>query len=720
MNMFITRINGMALTATAQYAQKMVADIAHGLGVKDMGIFCYDSSNESRDSLSARYDGIIAGIAQGDIVFFQHPTWHNLKFEEGLINRIKAYGGRIIIVIHDVEALMVESSRFMLGRVIKLFNLAEVLVVPSSSMKEFLLSNGIKENMKFVIQEIWDYTTNLAFSEMPKLKREIHFVGNPSKFLFLDQWDYDIPLKCYSAETCIGQKVEKIERMNPERLLWELADGGFGLVWYGDEDWHQYMRYNNSFKLSNYLATGIPVIVPRGISNQDLIEKNHLGLVVSSLDEAAEMVKNISEMEYQEYVWHVRQMADLIRGGYFTKKFLVEAVHMLLRDDMVCYSPMNMVYDVSECTFEYVCLRESYRDKMALSWAFTGKADGFLICEADSGNVICDLTNRLEHYYLLGKCRKETGFIVKAYIKSIKGKAVVATSDVAALSRQEKDFRQVSISLIMPAYNSAEYIARSIDTALAQSFLNMEVIIVNDGSTDGTQEIIDWYKEKYPQVKSVYKANGGVASARNVGIERACGDYIGFMDSDDMMHPEMIGKLYETIVKNNCDIAITSAYMITNERYEKILVYPLEEDSIVSADEFLKLYIRNAYPVVWNKIYRTELVKEHLFPTIAYEDDAWTAYILSYAENICYIDKGLYGYDRRHETTLSMNLFAKPMEEIFNNHRKFIMFYLEHGNSKRRDLLKSLALVATNAFIRMYSFPLYQELKKEIEQFNFT
>lgn len=122
--------------------------------------------------------------------------------------------------------------------------------------------------------------------------------------------------------------------MEPDALLLELAKGGFGLLWYGDDFWRQYMGYNNSMKLSTYLAAGIPVIVPQGISNQYLIEKNRLGIAVNSLEEAVDRVKDITEEEYRGYAESVGRFAMLLRNGYFTKKLLVEAVHLLFRDDM--------------------------------------------------------------------------------------------------------------------------------------------------------------------------------------------------------------------------------------------------------------------------------------------------------------------------------------------------------------------------------------------------
>lgn len=340
MRIFITCINGIG--GPAHEAQVMVSDIAHQLGFRNMGIYCYDSSAESAESLSARYDGIIASISPGDIVFFQHPTWHQLEFEKGLIGRMKAYGARVVIVAHDFIPLMFESNWCLLEDVIEIFNSAEVLVIPSYSMKKFLLDNGIRADMKFAVQEIWDYTTDIQYFRPPKFRKEIHFAGMPSKFLFPNQWNYEVPLKVYTSEQCTGENAQVMGWMDRDRLLFELAEGGFGLVWYGDEYLHQYMRYNNNFKLSNYLAAGIPVIVPRGISNQYLIEGNHLGIVADTLEEAVAQMRNMSEAEYQEYVRHVRGFSSLIRGGYFTKKFLIEAVQMLMRQDMGDYGISGM------------------------------------------------------------------------------------------------------------------------------------------------------------------------------------------------------------------------------------------------------------------------------------------------------------------------------------------------------------------------------------------
>lgn len=194
--------------------------------------------------------------------------------------------------------------------------------------------------------------------------------------------------------------------------------------------------------------------------------------------------------------------------------------------------------------------------------------------------------------------------------------------------------------MVIPAYNAEDYITRTIDNALAQTFLNLEIIIIDDGSTDSTSKIIDWYNEKYVNVVGIHKENGGTPAARNAGIERAQGQYIGFMDNDDMIRPDMIEKLYGSAEKNNCDIAVTSVYKITNNGYVGSVQYVIKEDVGISADEFFRIFMQGSElgVVVWNKMYRASLINKYKFPILPYDDVAWTPCILLYAEKICYLN----------------------------------------------------------------------------------
>ena len=716
MHVYITKLNGTS--NTIQFMQCMIAEIAHQLNFREMGIYRYNAIQESTGSRERRFDGIIAGMQAGDIVICQFPTGNGLEFERALVRHIKAYHGRIMIFIHDLEIMMFENRLSMFQSMVELYNEAEVLIVPSYGMKSFLVERGIRSGMKFIIQETWDYTTQISLIYSKKLKREIHFAGNPDRFQFPHTWNYEIPLKVYANQECQGSNAQKMGWLQLERLLLELSEGGFGLVWYGDETWHQYMSMNNSLKLSTYLAAGIPVIAQRNISNQCMIEENHLGIIVDSLEEAAAAVRDMSDQEYQEYVSAVARFAPLIREGFFTKKCLVEAVQMFMRKDMYVYSESKETFATLDCTFEYVCLNESYGNNLALSWIFRGEAEGFLVCDADSGKPVGEVLNGLAHYLLLQnnmKYSKQTRFIVKAYIRTTKGKLILAASDAVEVT--ESRFRQAKATLVIPTYNAEEFIARGIDTALAQSFAGLEILIVNDGSTDRTQEIIDWYKERYPQVQSVYQSNAGQAVARNLGVKHAKGKYIGFMDSDDMLRPDMIEKLYDSIAKNSCDIAMVPAYQITNSGYEIVGAYPVEEDTAIPMDDFFEHYIRYAYPVIWNKLYRKSLVEEHPIPAVKYEDSAWTPCILSYADQVCYIDEPLYEYDRTiRNVTYMHTTMGKTAEEQYKDRRDYVLFFLQNGNPEKRQLLKKLALGYAVGFVNAFSFSGFKELRQEIER----
>lgn len=719
MSVYITRINGMALENTEQYRQNMVAGIAHRLGIKEMGIYRYNGEAESAESLNARIDGIIAGVNRGDLVICQFPTGNGLKFEWTLVDHLKAYGGRIAIFLHDLEPLRYEERSSGLWEVVNFYNQAEVMIIPSVAMRQFLLDNHIRRDMKFVIREMWDYTDDSPFSLAPVLKKEIAFIDDGS-FEGMQEWRYTLPLNLYGASIAatVGQNVQNRGRMNQREMLNELSKGGFGLVWYKNVHDRQYMEYSISLSLSKFLLAGIPVIVPVGICIQGLIEENGLGLVVQSLDEAVNKMEAMTEAEYQEYIQCIQQFAPALQKGYYTQRCLVEAMQMFYRKDAGRLFVPKKVYKLGQPAFSSTVLKESYGGNLALSWSYKGNTDGFLICDA-SGKVIFDTNNVHQHYFLIMGHEKDSCFIVKAYVETLKGKLVIAESGLTYLDVEK--YEGPKVSLIIPAYNSEDYVARSIDTAMAQSFPDLEIIIVDDGSTDGTLEILEWYAQRYNNVIIIRQENSGPATARNMGIKQANGEYIGFMDSDDMIHPDRIERLYYSAKKNNCDIAITSAYQITNNGYEVWIQYQLEEDVAVSSETFLSNhYIHScAYGlIVWNKLYRSSFVKRHLFPTFPAEEDvAWTPYILSYANQICYLNDCSYEWDRIiREKTLGIELGQKTKEERFKSYEKMIMFYLRNGNPKRLDLLKKVAITHLSMLKVWYKYPKYEEFSIEIQK----
>lgn len=114
------------------------------------------------------------------------------------------------------------------------------------------------------------------------------------------------------------------------------------------------------------------------------------------------------------------------------------------------------------------------------------------------------------------------------------------------------------VSIIIPAYNAEKYLGECLDSALTQTHKNLEIVIVNDGSIDSTASIMNEYAEKYDNIKVIHTENGGVSRARNIGLDNANGDYIMFLDSDDLLVPDAVEILLQDLIDNNADVSIGS------------------------------------------------------------------------------------------------------------------------------------------------------------------
>lgn len=160
----------------------------------------------------------------------QLPTGNGFRFEWELVDRLKIYQTQVIIFIQDTEAFIRESHPLEWKEKIRLYNRAAVLIVPSLAMRQFLLDHGLREDMKFVIQEIWDYTTDMISLRSPLFRREIYFMGNGG-IDGTDNWNYTPLLKLHADSAVQGQNVQCMGKLSREELFFELSKGGLG--WYG-------------------------------------------------------------------------------------------------------------------------------------------------------------------------------------------------------------------------------------------------------------------------------------------------------------------------------------------------------------------------------------------------------------------------------------------------------------------------------------------------------
>lgn len=198
------------------------------------------------------------------------------------------------------------------------------------------------------------------------------------------------------------------------------------------------------------------------------------------------------------------------------------------------------------------------------------------------------------------------------------------------------------VSVIIPIYNVEKYLRRCLNSIVNQTLSDIEIICINDGSTDNSLEILQEYAQKDERIVIINQQNEGVSRARNYGINIAKGEYIGFLDSDDYIDYNFYEKLYEAAKRTNAEIACASIYW---NRYKDYML-KIKKEKLCKKPS--SKYIAAALPAccyVWNKIYKTSKIKEHncyFEPDIYYEDMPWTfrtVYLLNKmitVPNICY------------------------------------------------------------------------------------
>ncbi len=181
------------------------------------------------------------------------------------------------------------------------------------------------------------------------------------------------------------------------------------------------------------------------------------------------------------------------------------------------------------------------------------------------------------------------------------------------------------VSIIVPVYNVEEYLEKCLNTLVNQTLKDIEIIIVNDGTKDNSQKIIDKFSRKYKKIKAYKKANGGQSSARNYGLKKATGDYIGFIDSDDYVTYDMFEKMYDKAISKNFDVVVCDFEEVYNDKI--IRGYSNIQNDIFTKENVKKI-MTNIYPSPWNKIYKKELLDNFWFKEGVWFEDVEFLYRL--------------------------------------------------------------------------------------------
>jgi len=226
----------------------------------------------------------------------------------------------------------------------------------------------------------------------------------------------------------------------------------------------------------------------------------------------------------------------------------------------------------------------------------------------------------------------------------------------------------VKVSIIVPVYNTENYLKKCLDSLVNQTLENIEILIVNDGSTDNSQKIIDEYKELYSnKIKIFNKSNGGLSDARNFAIPHTTGEYIGFVDSDDYIELDMFEKMYALAKTKNLDLVECNF----NWEYPNKIKIDYGIDYLEKKDFFLFGRV-----MVCNKLFKTSIIKDNnitFSKSLNYEDIEFFYNLIPYINNYSLINNSFYHYIQRENSII--NNQTKKTADIFIILNNIINFY---------------------------------------------
>lgn len=260
---------------------------------------------------------------------------------------------------------------------------------------------------------------------------------------------------------------------------------------------------------------------------------------------------------------------------------------------------------------------------------------------------------------------------------------------------------QIQISVIVTAYNIEKFLPRCVESLLAQTYRQLEIILVDDGSTDGTSAICDKYAGMHENVKALHRENGGPSAARNSGLAIATGEYIGYVDGDDWIEPEMYQEMLKACMETGAQIAIC-AYRQVGEGAEEIC--PTGSRVEMTRQEALEIYISghpqyHIYHSVWSKLFERSLIEDVRFAEgRKSEDIMYTTWAMTRAQKCVFLDTPYYNYmvDRKGSIMNSQIHERRFQDEI--------PFWKEQIGYLQKAGMEELAQKASYQFYRRMLF----------------
>jgi glycosyltransferase involved in cell wall biosynthesis len=264
------------------------------------------------------------------------------------------------------------------------------------------------------------------------------------------------------------------------------------------------------------------------------------------------------------------------------------------------------------------------------------------------------------------------------------------------------------ISIIIPVYNVGEYIKECLDSLLMQTYKDLQILIVDDGSTDNTMNIIKDYEDKFENFTILYQKNAGVSVARNTAFDYIKGEYTIYIDPDDFLELDMLENMYNRAEKVNVDIVISEYYVYYDENDSRNYIeeYSVDSRKIYNNYEVMDLMLNyELQGQLWNKLFRTELLKQikFKFEPNRYIQDAFPVFKAIYAsKGIYFINKPLYYYRQRATSTVHKKN-AKLAEDYYFAMTSIINYIKEQHIKVNKKSLSIFKAKVLSHFIAHYT-----------------
>ena len=276
------------------------------------------------------------------------------------------------------------------------------------------------------------------------------------------------------------------------------------------------------------------------------------------------------------------------------------------------------------------------------------------------------------------------------------------------------------ISIIIPIYNTQRFLHATLNAILAQTFTDYECILVNDGSTDDSYKIMQEFAEKDARFILLSQENQGISGARNTALKIARGEYLSFIDSDDLPQPKMLQMLYEAAVNNGADISYCNYYTMRAQTGKILFRSMLRRNMVRTNPQAVRLLLHDTVIrfYVWNKLYKRSIFDDHgiIFPKMYFEDITTTPRAFFYANKVAFVKEHLYCYMKHPGSVLGSMYSADKIDDYIES-IGFLRNFFEKENSYKPYKTALTLYGIRTVFCNLYTIFLMHSKNKNFKGF---